>query len=124
MSDAVKTLFLVLLAFLKFLSFSLAGAVILLGGAYGTWSYYVTDLPTHWVFSFCGPLMIVAGIGMIVTMTMIFRDDLLNAACRRAFIASWKRYKPKEIWLCNSCSALNDIDRDTCMDCQEEKSNA
>jgi len=79
----MKTLFLVVLAFLKFLSFSFAGAVILLGGAYGTWSYYVTDLPTHWVFSFCGPLMIVAGIGMIVTMTIIFRDDLLDAACER-----------------------------------------
>ena len=79
----MRILFLVLLAFLKFLSFSFAGAVILFGGAYGTWSYYVTDLPTHWVFSFCGPLMIVAGIGMIVTMTIIFRDDLLDAACER-----------------------------------------
>ena len=27
--------------------------------------------------------MIVAGIGMIVTMTMIFRDDLLDATCER-----------------------------------------
>ena len=76
MGNVVKTLFLVLLAFLKFLSFSLAGAVILLGGAYGTWSYYVTDLPTHWVFSFCGPLMIVAGIGMIVTMTIVLNEEL------------------------------------------------
>ena len=83
MGNVVKTLFLVLLAFLKFLSFSFASAVILLGGAYTTWSYYATDLPTHWVFSFCGPLMIVAGIGMIVTMTIIFRDDLLDAACER-----------------------------------------
>tara|TARA_R100000315_G_C5156666_1_gene89989 strand:- start:194 stop:427 length:234 start_codon:yes stop_codon:yes gene_type:complete len=72
----MKTLFLVVLAFLKFLSFSFAGAVILLGGAYGTWSYYATDLPTHWVFSFCGPLMIVAGIGMIVTMTIIFNEEI------------------------------------------------
>ena len=73
---AVKTLFLVALAFIKFLFFSFAGAVILLGGAYTTWSYYATDLPTHWVFSFCGPLMIVAGIGMIVTMTIIFNEEI------------------------------------------------
>mgnify|MGYP003138986811 FL=1 len=72
----MKTLFLVVLAFLKFLSFSFASAVILLGGAYTTWSYYATDLPTHWVFSFCGPLMIVAGIGMIATMTIIFNEEL------------------------------------------------
>ena len=72
----MKTLFLVVVAFLKFLSFSFAGAVILLGGAYTTWSYYATDLPTHWVFSFCGPLLIVAGIGMIVTMTIIFNEEI------------------------------------------------
>ena len=72
----MNTLFLVVLAFLKFLSFSFAGAVILLGGAYTTWSYYATDLPTHWGFSFCGPLLIVAGIGMIVTMTIIFNEEI------------------------------------------------
>ena len=73
---ALKPLFLVVLACLKVLSFSFAGAVILLGGAYTTWSYYATDLPTHWVFSFCGPLLIVAGIGMIVTMTIIFNEEI------------------------------------------------
>ena len=75
----MKTLFLVVLAFLKFLSFSFAGAVILLGGAYTTWSYYATDLPTHWVFSFGGPMMLIASIGMAVIAVEMFHREVRDA---------------------------------------------
>ena len=61
----MRKLFLILRSLLKFFVFSLAGAVLIAGGTYTTWSYYTSDLQTHWVFSFCGPLMVVAGIGMI-----------------------------------------------------------
>jgi energy-coupling factor transporter transmembrane protein EcfT len=75
----MRKLFLVLFSLLKFLTFSLAGAVLITGGTYTTWSYYASDLPTHWVFSFCGPLMVVAGIGMITAMTVILNEDIRNA---------------------------------------------
>jgi hypothetical protein len=75
----MRKLFLILRSLLKFLTFSLAGTVLITGGTYTTWSYYASDLPTHWVFSFCGPLMIVAGIGMIATMTVILNEDIRNA---------------------------------------------
>jgi len=66
MSDReMRKLFLILRSLLKFLTFSLVSAVLIAGGTYTTWGYYASDLPTHWVFSFCGPLMVVAGIGMI-----------------------------------------------------------
>ena len=75
----MRKLFLILRSLLKFFVFSLAGTVLVTGGTYTTWSYYASDLPTHWVFSFCGPLMIVAGIGMIATMTVILNEDIRNA---------------------------------------------
>ena len=67
------------LALFKFFVFSLAGTFLATGGTYTAWSYYATDMPTHWVFSFCGPLMAVAGIGMIVTMVVILNEDIRNA---------------------------------------------
>ena len=75
----MRKLFLVLFSLLKFMTCSLAGAVLITGGTYTTWSYYASDLPTHWVFSFCGPLMVVAGIGMITAMTVILNEDIRNA---------------------------------------------
>jgi len=75
----MRKLFLILRSLLKFFVFSLAGAVLITGGTYTTWSYYASDLPTHWVFSFCGPLMVVAGIGMITAMTVILNEDIRNA---------------------------------------------
>tara|TARA_R100000426_G_scaffold27465_2_gene23049 strand:+ start:191 stop:421 length:231 start_codon:yes stop_codon:yes gene_type:complete len=67
------------LALFKFFVFSLAGTVLITGGTYTTWGYYVSDSQVHWLFSFCGPLLIVAGIGMIATMTTIFNEEMRNA---------------------------------------------
>ena len=75
----MRKLFLIVRSLLKFFVFSLAGTFLATGGTYAAWRYYVTDLPTHWVFSFCGPLMAVAGIGMIVTMVVILNEDIRNA---------------------------------------------
>jgi len=71
----MRKLFFILRSLLKFLTFSLAGAVLIAGGTYTTWSYYASDLPTHWVFSFCGPLMVVAGIELATLANEILNHE-------------------------------------------------
>ena len=75
----MKKLLLILAALIKFLACTFASMVILVLGSYTTWAYYSSDLVTHWVFSFGGPMMLIASIGMAVIAVEMFHREVRDA---------------------------------------------
>ena len=75
----MKKLLLILAALIKFLACTFASMVILVLGSYTTWAYYSSDLATHWVFSFGGPMMLIASIGMAVIAVEMFHREVRDA---------------------------------------------
>ena len=75
----MKKLLLILAALIKFLACTFASMVILVLGSYTTWAYYSSDLVTPWVFSFGGPMMLIASIGMAVIAVEMFHREVRDA---------------------------------------------
>jgi len=55
--------------FMVILSSIIISIVLMWTGIWSTWAYYVMEMPLHDVFSFAGPMLIVAGFGVPLAVT-------------------------------------------------------